>query len=77
MNAPVMEGTFNMVRKPGVVYYTVILTSDIHTLLVIRRKSIPLKEVRVYFRNFFRDSLRVQKFQTVITSLFIGIWVSN
>ena len=37
--------------------------------------TIPLKEVWLYFGNFYRDSLRT--FKTLISSLFEDIWVSN
>ena len=39
--------------------------------------TIPLKDVWLNFRNLYRDSLRVQRFQTLITSLFEDFWVLN
>ena len=37
----------------------------------------PLKKVELNFENFYRDSLRTERFQTLITSLFENISVSN
>ena len=47
---------------------------DAELLLLL---MILLKEVCLKFRNYYRDSLRAQRFQTLITSLFGGIWVIN